>query len=160
MMETSRRDLIAAGSMLTALMAAGAGSAAGAAPDPAPPGLAEVFHVHVGMDGKSQAKRVKIHGSMKPIPVKEMLFGAIGAGDGRWGNVPSKRFSVNVVGDLQVTLGDGTQHRLGKGDLVYLEDLTGTGHFTQFLTPVANLYIMVADDFDLEEWASSPPAAA
>lgn len=154
-METTRRDLIAAGAVLSGLIA----GSARAAPDPAPPGLTEVFHVYAGPDGRSQARRVKIFGTPKPLPVKEIQLGAIGAGDGHWGNAPSKRFSVNILGDLQVTLGDGTQHLISKGDLVFLEDITGTGHFTRFLTPVSNLFIIVPEDFDFLAWAGSPEGA-
>ena len=46
---------------------------------------------------------------------------------------------------------------IGKGDLVYLEDLTGKGHVTRPLTDVSNLFILMPADFDLLEWAGGTP---
>jgi hypothetical protein len=156
MMDTSRRELLAAGTVLTALLASGAS----AAPDPAPPGLMEVLHVHAGPDGPSRARKVRIFGTPKPLPAKELQIGAIGAGSAtKWGTTPSKRFSINVSGEIDAELGDGTRHRIRPGDLVYLEDLSGTGHLTHFLTPVANIYIFMPDDFDFQAWAGHPPGA-
>ena len=43
------------------------------------------------------------------------------------------------------------------GDLVYLEDRTGKGHITRLLTPVANIFIRMEDDFDLLAWAAAAP---
>lgn len=158
-MKSDRRNVLVGGALLgTALGATLGAPALALPPTAAPPGLMEVLHIHVGPDGKSQAKVVKVYGGKKTIPAIAVETGAIGPGDGRWGNPPSKRFTVNTVGDLEAELGDGTRHRIGKGDLVFIEDLTGTGHFTRFLTATANIFIVVANDFDLDEWAGQPPA--
>ncbi|HTM95688.1 MAG TPA: hypothetical protein VL100_07715 [Croceibacterium sp.] len=155
-MGIDRREMLVGGALLGTMLAA---PPAGAAPvGPAPPGLLEVLRIHVGPDGKSQASRVKVYGARKPIPAISVEASSIGAGDGRWGNVPTKRFTINAVGDLETELGDGSKVRIGKGDLVFIEDMTGTGHFTRFLSAVANLYVVVPDDFDLLEWAGQPPA--
>ena len=154
-MDANRRELLVAGTMLGALMA---GSARAATPAMAPPGLMEILHVSVGPDGKSRARRVAVQGRPGPLPVKEIQVGTIGPGSApAFGVTPSKRFSINVTGDIEAELGDGSRHRIGKGDLVYLEDLSGTGHRTHFLTPVANLYIFMEDDFDFLAWAGEEP---
>jgi hypothetical protein len=158
-MTIDRRKMLVGGTLLSMLASAGVSVRASAAPPTAAPaGLMQVLHIHVGPDGKSQAKVVKVYGGKKTIPAVAVETGAIGPGDGRWGNPPSKRFTVNTVGDLEAELGDGTKHLIGKGDLVFIEDLTGTGHFTRFVTAVANIFIVVADDFDLVAWAGQPPA--
>ena len=157
-MTIDRREMLVGGALLGALAGAGVGAPAHALPPTAaPPGLMEVLNIHVGADGKSQVRRVKVYGARKPIPAVSVEASSIGPGDGAWGNPPSKRFSVNTIGDLESELGDGTKVRIGKGDLVFIEDLTGSGHFSRFLTAVANVYIVVADDFDLLEWAGNPP---
>ncbi|MGF7170672.1 hypothetical protein FHS91_002358 [Sphingobium xanthum] len=150
-METSRRDLLAAGTILTALMTTGAE----AAPAPPPPGLMEVLHVYSDAEGVSHARRVRVYGN-KPIPVTQIVAGSIGPGLTQWGTASNKRFSINVTGDLDVELGDGTHHRIGKGDLVFIEDQGGRGHRSHMLTAIANLFIMVPDDFDLRAWAGKP----
>lgn len=150
-METSRRELIAAGTALAAFAA----TRADAAISQAPAGLMEVLHVYSGPDGISRAKRVKVYGN-KPLPVVQILAGSIGPGASEWGTAPKKRFSINTSGNLDVELGDGSHHRIGKGDLVFIEDQGGRGHRSHMLTPIANLFIVVPDDFDLEAWAGKP----
>jgi hypothetical protein len=71
---------------------------------------------------------------------------------------PAKTFTINVVGDIEGEVSDGTKVRIGKGDLVYLEDRTGKGHVTRLLTPVANIFIRMEDDFDFLAWAAAAPA--
>jgi hypothetical protein len=150
-MNPSRRELFA----ISAAFSTFAASRAGAAPGPAPPGLMEVLHVYRGADGLSQARRVRVFGS-KPIPVIQVVAGAIGAGDSDWGTARQKRFSINTQGQLDVELGDGTRHHVGKGDLVFIDDQGTSGHRSHMITPVANLFLIVADDFDLQAWASEP----
>lgn len=156
-METSRRTALAGGVLLAALM----GTGAAAAPAPPPPGLMEVLHIYADEDGISHGRRVVLKSSNLAIPVQSIAYGSIGAGVTHWGSAPTKRFSINTIGDIEVELGDGTRHRIGKGDLVFIEDRAGTGHRSHFLTPVANLFIIVADDFDFDLWAGlkEDPAA-
>ena len=151
-MDTSRRDLVAAGTLLAAL---GVPGSANAAPTPAPPGLLEVLHIYSDKDGISHGKRVKVYGA-KPLPVTQIMAGTIGPGLTEWGTARNKRFSINVTGDLDVELGDGTHFRIGKGDLVFIEDQGGKGHRSHMLTPIANLFLMMPDDFDLAVWAGQP----
>ncbi len=60
-METSRRDLIVAGTALTALIATGAD----AQPAPAKAGSMQIIHVYAGPDGVSHARRVTVSGLPK-----------------------------------------------------------------------------------------------
>ena len=82
---------------------------------------------------------------------------SIAQGTEDWHKAPAKTFTINVVGDIEGEVGDGTRVKIGKGDLVYLEDLTGKGHVTRLLTPVANLFIRMKPDFDFLAWASATP---
>ena len=42
---------------------------------------------------------------------------------------------------------------------LFLEDRTGKGHITRLLTPVANIFIRMEDDFDFLAWAAAEPTA-
>jgi hypothetical protein len=147
-METSRRDLIVAGTALTALMAAGSKAQPAAAK-----GAMEIIHVYAGADGVSHVKRVTVTGLPKPLPITEVRASFVAKGTEDWHVAPSKLFTINTAGDIQGEMGDGTKIPIGKGDLVYLEDLTGKGHITRLLTDVSNLFLMVKPDFDFEKWA-------
>jgi hypothetical protein len=149
-METSRRDLLVAGTVLTAFM----GSEGIAQPAAAKPGSMEVIHVYAGPDGVSHVKRVAVTGLPKPLPVTGVSASFVAKGTEDWHVAPSKLFTINVHGDIQGEMSDGTRIAIGKGDLVYLEDTTGKGHITRLLTDVSNLFLQVGADFDFEKWAS------
>jgi len=147
-METSRRDLIVAGTALTALMATGSKAQA-----PAAKGTMEIIHVWAGADGVSHVKRVTVTGLPRPLPVTEVRASFVAKGTEDWHVAPQKLFTINTAGDIQGEMGDGTKIPIGKGDLVYLEDLSGKGHITRLLTDVSNLFLIVKPDFDFEKWA-------
>jgi hypothetical protein len=155
--------MIAAGTALTALFATGACAQedSGGAPLPGgpakgPDGIMEIIHVYADDNGVSHVNRVKVQGSPKPLPVEAVVATSIAQGTEDWHQAPRKTFTINVVGDIEAEVGDGTKVPIGKGDLVYLEDMTGKGHVTRLLTPVANLFLQMPDDFDLVEWANAP----
>ena len=91
----------------------------------------------------------------KPIPVTRMTAGAYRGSGTRapdWHNAPRKQFAINMTGELEVELTDGTRRKIGS-DLVFLEDTTGKGHVTRPLGPITNVFIHVPDDFDVVAWA-------
>ena len=162
-MLTDRRTVIATGAALTTLIATGACSQEADSPtaDPVkgPSGLMEVIHIWAGEDGVSHVNRVAVTGSPKPLPAHSVVTTSIAQGTEDWHIAPAKTFTINVVGDIEAEVSDGTKVRIGKGDLVYLEDRTGKGHVTRLLTPVANIFIRMEDDFDLLAWAAAEPTS-
>ena len=160
-MLTDRRTVIATGAALGTLLATGAcaqeGDSPTAEPATGPAGLMEVIHVWADADGVSHVDRVKVVGSPKPLPAHSVVTTSIAQGTEDWHIAPAKTFTINVVGDIEAEVSDGTRVKIGKGDLVYLEDRTGKGHITRLLTPVANIFLRMADDFDLLAWAAAEP---
>jgi len=157
-MKTDRRSLLAAGTVLTALAASNSNAAQPPhEPEKGPSGIMEVIHVYADEDGVSHVSRVKVIGSPKPLPAESVIASSIAQGVEDWHQAPAKTFTINVIGDIEAEVSDGTRVKIGKGDLVYLEDRTGKGHVTRLLTPVANLFIRMKDDFDFLKWASEPP---
>lgn len=155
-METSRRDVLAAGTILSAMVATGAR----AQTDSGGKGQMEVIRIFADANGDSHFERVEVSGMPKAIPVTRVAANFMKPGVEDWHTVPTKLFTINVSGDLVGELSDGTKVPIGKGDLVYLEDTTGKGHVTHLLTGVANLFIQVPDDFDFAAWATSDPGEA
>lgn len=45
-----------------------------------------------------------------------------------WHTSPSRLYAIILSGQVDWTIGDGTVRRLGPGDVVLEEDLTGQGH--------------------------------
>lgn len=155
-METSRREMLVAGTVLTAALAAGAKAQEGGGKA----GSMEVIHVYADADGVSHYRRVQITGLPKPLPAVKVAANFIAPGVEDWHTAPMKLFTINTAGDIIAEFSDGTKVPIGKGDLVYLEDLTGKGHVTRLLTEVANLFIQMPDDFDFLAWAGAQPEGA
>lgn len=46
-------------------------------------------------------------------------------------NAPRRQYVAMLSGVLEIEIGDGTKRRLGPGDVLVAEDLTGKGHRTR-----------------------------
>ncbi len=51
-----------------------------------------------------------------------------------WHPAPNRRWMITLSGDLEIGLGDGTVHKFGPGDVRLIEDVTGRGHTTHYVT--------------------------
>lgn len=51
-----------------------------------------------------------------------------------WHPAPDKRWLVILSGDVEIGLGDGSKHQFHAGDIRLIEDVTGHGHTTRYLT--------------------------
>jgi hypothetical protein len=117
---------------------------------------AKVVRIYATADGGSRVEELVISPSAKPIDITRMtasVYAGSGARAPDWHTAPRKQFAINMTGELEVELTDGTRRRIGS-DLVYLEDLTGKGHVTRALGPITNVFLHVPDDFDVVAWAA------
>jgi hypothetical protein len=117
---------------------------------------AKVVRVYATADGGSRVEDLTISPNAKPIDITQMtasVYRGTGATNPDWHNTPRKQFAINMSGELEVELTDGTRRKIGS-DLVFLEDLTGKGHVTRALGPITNVFLHVPDDFDVVAWAS------
>src|SRR5512138_371412 len=147
-----RRDLMA---MTGAALLAASGRALGQSASTPGAAEAKVVRIYTTPDGGSRVEELTISPDAKPIPVTRMTAGAYRGSGARapdWHNAPRKQFAINMTGELEVELTDGTRRKIGS-DLVFLEDTTGKGHVTRPLGPITNVFIHVSDDFDVVAWA-------
>jgi hypothetical protein len=117
---------------------------------------AKVVRVYATPDGGSRVEELTISPNAKPVDITRMTAGVYGGSGARapdWHTAPRKQFAINMTGELEVELTDGTRRKIGS-DLVYLEDLTGKGHVTRALGPITNVFLHVPDDFDVVAWAA------
>ena len=123
---------------------------------------ARLIHIYSTPDGESHVEHVEISNDAGEIPVTAMTaraYARSAASAPDWHTAPRRQFAINMMGDLEVEISDGSRHRIGQGDLVYLEDITGKGHVTRVLSPVTNLFIHVPQDWDMRAWARGRGAA-
>lgn len=48
-----------------------------------------------------------------------------------WHNAARRQFVINLEGQLEIVVGDGTKRQLGPGDILLAEDTTGRGHISR-----------------------------
>jgi hypothetical protein len=122
-----------------------------------PVNAAHVVRVFATPDGGSRVEVLDISPNAKPIPVTSMTASVYnGSGTSSnpdWHTAPRKQFAINMTGELEVELSDGSRRLIGS-DLVFLEDLTGQGHVTRPQGPITNVFIHVPADFDIVAWAA------
>jgi hypothetical protein len=138
----------------TALLLAG-GRALSQTAAPAGANQAKVVRVYATPDGGSRVEGLAISPNAKPVQITRMTAGAYrgsGVSAPDWHNAPRKQFAINMTGELEVELTDGTRRKIGS-DLVFLEDTSGKGHITRALGPITNVFLHVPDDFDVVAWA-------
>lgn len=147
-----RRDLL---TMTGAALLLAGGRALAQAGAPAGTNDAKVVRVYATPDGGSRVEVLTISPDAKPVTITRMTAGAYRGSGARapdWHNTPRKQFAINMTGELEVELTDGTRRKIGS-DLVFLEDTTGKGHVTRALGPITNVFLHVPDDFDVVAWA-------
>lgn len=60
-----------------------------------------------------------------------------------WHNAPGRYCVFNVSGAVDIEIGDGSVRRLGPGDILIAEDVTGQGHVTREVGPEARVSVFV-----------------
>ena len=68
-------------------------------------------------------------------------------------NAPRRQFVITLSGAAEIECGDGTVRRLGPGDILLADDLTGQGHITRDVEgPRHTLILPLSDDLSVEAW--------
>jgi len=60
-----------------------------------------------------------------------------------WYCAPRRQYSLSLSGTAEIEVGDGTVARIGPGDVVLAEDLTGQGHITRVVGDQPRFYAIV-----------------
>ena len=60
-----------------------------------------------------------------------------------WHCAPRRQYSISLSGTAEIEVGDGTKARVGPGDVVLAEDLTGRGHVTRVIGDQPRFYAIV-----------------
>ncbi len=65
-----------------------------------------------------------------------------------WHCAPRRQYTITLAGEAEIEVGDGTIKRIGPGDVLLAEDLTGQGHITRAVGEQPRFYAVIplADD--------------
>ena len=119
----------------------------------------KVVTVSSGPDGKSKFGELHIPMPASPggnaigalsdaLPVKRLKFRETPAEyDFEWHNAPAKMFIACLDAPVRVTVSDGSAHTFAPGEVMYVEDLEGEGHYSVAVGEQArrSLFIEVDD---------------
>ncbi len=118
----------------------------------------KLYHVWADAAGESHIERLTIAANAGALPLAELSALSYNPTNVTWHLVPQPQFAINLSGDLEVEVSDGTKTRIGPGDLVYIEDSHGKGHVTRLLGPVTCVFIRPKPGFDVVGWSKGPKA--
>ena len=91
-----------------------------------------IFRLYSGNDGESHLEEIDL-ADHPELTAQHNVAGVIfrESPTGRfsdWHNAPRRQYVVNLSGEVEIGLGDGTVKRFGPGHVTLAEDLTGHGH--------------------------------
>ncbi|MEZ5559079.1 MAG: hypothetical protein R3E86_11155 [Pseudomonadales bacterium] len=99
-----------------------------------------VVRIYTGADGRSHFEDLEVDledrgasGRISPLwPGPGVMFREVG-GDYALGyhNAPRRQLVVNLTGQVEIEVGDGSVRRLGPGSILLAEDLDGQGHISR-----------------------------
>jgi hypothetical protein len=115
-----------------------------------------IWRVYRGQDGRSHLEQMPLamkpfvdvegaHGEAAPTqPVTGLTFRVSPPGYALdWHCAPRRQYSISLSGHAEIEVGDGTVARVGPGDVVLAEDLTGQGHVTRVVGDQPRFYAVV-----------------
>ena len=118
--------------------------------------MSTIIRVYSGKDGRSHLEEVTL--ALQPFVDTEGAYGEgtpLQAATGiafrvappgyvlNWHCAPRRQYSITLSGEAEVEVGDGTVKRIGIGDVVLAEDLTGQGHITRVVGNQPRLSVVV-----------------
>ena len=111
-----------------------------------------IFRVYTGPDGKSHFQDVepKFERQDATAESAELIPGSgivarrfAPTRSNPWHHAPGRYAVFTLTGAVDIEIGDGTVRRLGVGDILIAEDLTGQGHQTREVGPEARVSVFV-----------------
>ena len=97
----------------------------------------KITRIYTGADGESHFEDIdisldNIKGSQRMSTSKDatgIIFRETGGDyDLDFHNAPRRQFIINLEGQVELGIGDGSSRILGPGDILLAEDTTGRGH--------------------------------
>lgn len=110
-----------------------------------------VIRIYSGQDGQSHFEELALPtGPVGRAPFQAatgISFRRSEPGDFMdWHNAPRRQYVITLAGQVEIVIGDGTARRLGPGDVLLAEDLTGRGHTTRVVGGVPRVSVAIALD--------------
>ena len=103
-----------------------------------------IIRIYTGDDGQSHIEDLDTpFGETGRVSVKQAIVRKSVAGRVFEGNAPFRHYDITIAGGMEMEVPDGTKRRLGPGDILFAEDLTGPGHIGRINADQDRVYILV-----------------
>ena len=91
----------------------------------------KVIRLYTGVDGQSHFEEIEVE-TNKLQPGDGIVFRE-GTPDSvnRWHQAPRRQYVINLSGETEIEIGDGTKRRFGPGNVLLAEDTSGQGHISR-----------------------------
>ncbi|MFN3231280.1 MAG: hypothetical protein ACE363_03855 [Alphaproteobacteria bacterium] len=111
----------------------------------------KLMRVYNDADGESHIDDIEIDmepdgsGRVSPLwAVQGVIFREIRpGGSADWHPAPLRQLAVNLSGEAEIQVSDGTKRRVGPGQLFLVEDLIGKGHLNTWLDDEVHEFIFM-----------------
>src|SRR6058998_1989578 len=110
----------------------------------------DIIRIHTGSDGKSHFEEIvpKLEPRGDKSESAELIPGIVirrfePTRSNLWHHAPGRYAVFTLSGAVDIEIGDGTVRRLGTGDILIAEDVTGQGHVTREVGPQARVSVFV-----------------
>ena len=112
----------------------------------------KVVRIYTGSDEKSHFEDVDLPFATGGGSEATLLQAAKGVRFNRyppgylveWHCAPQRQYVVNLAGQAEIEIGDGTVRQFSPGDVLLAEDLTGQGHITRVVGNETRVSMWVA----------------
>ncbi len=115
-----------------------------------------IWRIYSGNDGQSHLEAMPValrpfvdtegaYGEGTPLqPVQGITFRISPPGYVlSWHCAPRRQYTITLAGTAEIEVGDGTVKRIGPGDVLLAEDLTGQGHITRVVGQQQRFYMVI-----------------
>jgi quercetin dioxygenase-like cupin family protein len=92
-------------------------------------GESHIDDVEVEMDDQGTESRATGMWAVEGVIFREIPPG----GSADWHTAPRRQLAINLSGEAEIQVSDGTKRRVGPGQLFLVEDTTGKGHMNTWL---------------------------
>ena len=96
-----------------------------------------------GADGHSHFEEIEVE-IEKLQPGEGIVFRHAPAGDLHdWHRAPRRQYVINLSGQSEVEISDGTKRHFGPGDIFLADDTTGRGHISRAVGTQPRFFVTI-----------------
>ena len=105
--------------------------------------IMKVTRVYTGADGHSHFEEIEVE-IEKLQPGEGIVFRHAPPGDFHdWHRAPRRQYVINLSGQSEVEISDGTKRHFGPGDIFLADDTTGRGHISRAVGSQPRIFVTI-----------------